>query len=61
MSTGFWYEGKKRPQRRSRYMWEEKQVGVLWAGWGVMGWIHLPQGRNKWGAFVKTAMNFQVP
>jgi hypothetical protein len=27
-------------------------------GWGDMDWIDLAQGRDQWGAFVNTAMNF---
>jgi hypothetical protein len=29
--------------------------------WSDMDWIGLEQDRERWGAFVKTVMNLQVP
>jgi hypothetical protein len=30
-------------------------------GWDGMDWIDLAQDRDRWRAFVKTAMKLQVP
>jgi hypothetical protein len=29
--------------------------------WGGVGWIGLPQGRDKWRSFMNSVMNLLVP
>jgi ribosome biogenesis protein Nip4 len=54
-------EGKRtlgRPRRR----WEDNIKRHLEAaGCGVMHWIELVQGRDRWRAFVNAVMNIRFP
>jgi hypothetical protein len=50
----------KRPLVRPRRRWEDNiKMGLHKLGCGVMDWIELAQGRDRWLAFVKAALNLR--
>jgi hypothetical protein len=52
----------KRPYRRPRHIWEDNiKMDIQEVGCGVMDWIKLAQGINKWQTLVTAVMNLQVP
>jgi len=64
MYTGFWWaktEGK-RPLGRPRCRWEDNiKMDLQEVGCGVMDWIELAQGTDRWRALVNVVMNLRVP
>jgi hypothetical protein len=54
--TGGWRVGKpegKRPVERPRHRWVDNiNMDLLEIGWGSVGWIGLPQVRDKWRTLV---------
>jgi len=54
-------EGKRLfeiPRRR----WEDNiKMDFQEVGFGVMDWIELDQGRDRWRVLVNAGMNFRVP
>jgi len=52
----------KRLLERLRGRWEDNiTMDLLEEGCGVMDWIELDQGRDRWRALVNAVMNFRVP
>jgi hypothetical protein len=52
----------RRPLGRPRRRWEENiKMDLREVGFGDVNWIHLAQDRDRWRAFVNTAMNLRVP
>jgi len=52
----------KRPLGRPRHRWEDNILMDLQeVGCGVMDWIDLAQGRDRWWALVNAVMNLWVP
>jgi hypothetical protein len=49
----------KRPLGRRRRTWVDNNVREI--SWGGMDWIDLAQDRDRWRAFLNTAMEFRVP
>jgi len=53
---------RKRPFARPRRRWENNiKMDLQEVGCGVMDWIELVQGRDRWWALVDSAMNLRVP
>jgi hypothetical protein len=51
----------KRPLERPRRRWEDGiKIDLKAIGWGVVGWIHLAQDRDRWRAVVSAVMNLRV-
>ena len=51
-----------RPLGRPRRGWEDNiKVEILEVGRGCGDWMELAEDRDRWRAFVSTAMNFRVP
>ncbi|KAJ4449625.1 hypothetical protein ANN_01028 [Periplaneta americana] len=54
-------EGKS-PLGRPRRRWEDNiKMDLGEVGYDAWDWINLALGRDRWGAYVKAAMNFRVP
>jgi hypothetical protein len=54
-------EGKK-PLGRPKCRWEDNiKMDLQEVGCGVMDWIELAQGRDRWWPVVDAVMNFPVP
>jgi hypothetical protein len=54
--------GGKRPLGRPRRRWEDYiKMDFQEVGFGVMDWIDLAQGRDRWRALVNAVMNLRVP
>jgi hypothetical protein len=54
-------EGKK-PLGRPRCRWEDSmKMGLKEVGCGVIDWIELGQGRDRWRALLNAVMNLRVP
>jgi len=52
----------KRPLGRPRHRWEDNiKMDLQEMGCGVMDWIKLAQGRERWWAFATAVMNLRVP
>ena len=52
----------KRPLGRTRCRWEDNIKTYLQeVGCGVMDWIELAQGRDRWRTLVTAVMNLRVP
>jgi len=52
----------KRPLGRPRRRWEDNiKMDLQELGCGVMDWIELAQGRNRWRALVGAIMNLRFP
>jgi hypothetical protein len=54
-------EGKRPLTRPSRRWKENIKVGLQEVGCGVMDWIELAWGRDRWRAIVNAVMNLRVP
>jgi len=51
----------KRPLGRPKRRWENNiTMGLREIGGEDVDYIHLPQDRNQWWAFVNTVMHFRV-
>jgi uncharacterized protein YebE (UPF0316 family) len=51
----------RRPLGRLRLRWEKDiKMNLREVGWGGTDWIDLAQDRDRWRAFVNTAMNLRV-
>jgi hypothetical protein len=56
------YEEGKRPLERPRRGGEDNiKMDMKGIDCNYVGWIHLAQDRNQWGALVNTTINLQVP
>jgi len=52
----------KGPLGRPRRKWEDNtRLDIQEVGCEVMDWIELAQERDRWGHFVNSVKNFQVP
>jgi hypothetical protein len=52
----------RRPLGRPTRTWRDNiRMGLREIGWEILGWIHLTQDRDQWGAIVNTVMNVRVP
>ena len=52
----------KRPLGRPRHRWEDNiKMDLQEVGSGVIDWIGLAQGEDRWQALVNAVMNFGVP
>jgi len=52
----------KRPLGRPRHRWEDNiKMDLHKVGGGVMDWIELAQGRDRWRALVNVVMNLRFP
>ena len=52
----------RRPLERLRRRWEKNiKMNLREVGWEGTDWIDLAQDRDRWRAFVNTAMNLRVP
>jgi hypothetical protein len=52
----------KRPLGRPRRRWEDNiKMDLQEGGCGVMDWIELAQGRDRWRALVDGVMKLRVP
>jgi hypothetical protein len=52
---------RKRPLERPRRRWEDGiKMDLREIGWGVVGWNHLAQDRDRWQAVVNAVMNLRV-
>jgi hypothetical protein len=52
----------RRPLGRPRRRWENNiKMYLREIGFGDVDWIHWAQDRDRWRAFVNTAMNLRVP
>jgi hypothetical protein len=51
----------KRPLGRPRLRWEDGiRINLREIGLGVVDWIRLAQGRDRWRAVVSAVMNLRV-
>jgi hypothetical protein len=51
----------KRQLERPRRRWEDGiKMDLRESGWGVVEWIYLAQGRDRWRAVVYAVMNLRV-
>jgi hypothetical protein len=51
----------KRPLERPRRGWKTNIIlDLREAGWEVVDWMHMAQGRGKWRALLKTVINVLV-
>jgi hypothetical protein len=61
--TGFWWESLKE-RDHLKDLGIDGRMGVRMdlreIGWGVVEWIHIAQGRDRWQAAVNVVMNFLV-
>jgi len=54
-------EGKK-PLGRHRHRWEDNiKMDLQEVGWGMMDWLELAQGRDRWWVLVNVVLNLRVP
>jgi hypothetical protein len=54
--------GGNRPLRRPRHRWEDDiKMDLQEVGCGVMDWIKLAQGKDRWHALTNALMNLWVP
>jgi hypothetical protein len=52
----------KRPLGRPRRRWLNNiRMDLVEVGWGVVDWIDLAQGRDRWRALVNSVLNLWVP
>jgi hypothetical protein len=52
----------KRLLGRPRHRWEDKTgMDLREKGWKGVGWKHLAQNRDQWGALVNMVTNLQIP
>jgi hypothetical protein len=51
----------ERPLRRPRSRWEDNiRMDLRETGWVGMDWVHVPQDREQWWAFVNMVMNLRL-
>jgi hypothetical protein len=52
----------KRPLGRPRRKWLDNiNMDLGEVGWGVVDWIGVAKGRNRWRAVVNSVLNLRVP